>query len=70
MNPKDRYYNPYKVGKRLFEEGYGISDIIGAVKEDCDMEEAFRGYMEAMKRAESKEIRSKLGYARVGLGNV
>lgn len=70
MNLEDRYYKPYKIGKRLYEEGYGISDIIGAVKCDEDMEEAFRGYMEAMKRAESKEIRSKLGYSRVGLGNV
>lgn len=70
MNPKDRYYNPYKIGKRLYEEGHGISDIIGAVKCDEDMEEAFKGYMDSMKRSESKEIRSKLGYSRIGLGNV
>jgi len=70
MNSKDRYYNPYKIGKRLYEEGHGISDIIGAVKCDEDMEEAFKGYMDSMKRSESKEIRSKLGYSRIGLGNV
>ena len=70
MRLKDRYYNPYLIGKHLFEDGFGISDIIGAVKCDEDMEEAFKGYMEAMKRKESKEIRSKLGYSRIGLGNV
>lgn len=59
MKLEDRYYKPYNVGKTLFEQGYGISDIIGAVKQDCDMEEAFRGYMEAMKLKESKEARAK-----------
>lgn len=70
MDFGDRYYKPYKIGQKLFEHGHGISDIIGAVKCDADMEEAFKGYMDAMKRAESKEIRSKLGYSRIGLGNV
>ena len=70
MTLKKRYYNPYKIGKSLFEDGYGISDIYGAVKRDEDMEEAFKGYMDAMKRKESKEIRSKLGYSRIGLNNV
>jgi len=65
MNLEDRYYKPYNVGKKLFEQGYGISDIIGAVKCDQDMEEAFTGYIEAMKQKESKEIRNKLT-----LGNV
>ena len=59
MELKDRYYKPYNVGKRLYEEGYGISDIIGAVKCDEDMEEAFQGYIEAMKQQDSKEIRMK-----------
>lgn len=70
MNPKDRHYNPYKIGKRLFEEGFGISDIVVEVNGDTDLEQAFQGYMDAMKRKESKEIRSKLGYSRVGLGNL
>lgn len=59
MKLEDRYYKPYNVGKKLFETGYGISDIIGAVKSDQDLDEAFTGYIEAMKQQESKDIRTK-----------
>lgn len=65
MKPKDRYYNPYNIGKKLYEQGKGISDIIGAVKCDDDLEQAFKGYMDAIQTAESKEIRSKLGLQNV-----
>jgi hypothetical protein len=68
MNPVDRYYNPYRIGYRLYKNGYGISDLVGAVKQDSDLEEAMRGYTDA--RKEDKEIRSKLGYSRIGLNNV
>jgi hypothetical protein len=71
MNKK---YNPFKIGQRLYKDGLGVSDIWGAVKSDSDMDEAFRGYeyemTKAIKRAEQKEIKSKLGYSRIGLNNV
>lgn len=63
-------YNPYKIGKRLFKEGYGISDIWGAVKTNEDMYEAHRGYSDAQARADLKAIKSKLGYSRIGRNNV
>jgi hypothetical protein len=67
-------YNPFKIGQRLYKDGLGISDIWGAVKNDADMDEAFRGYeyemTKAIKRAEQKETKSKLGYSRIGLDNV
>lgn len=70
MKLNDRYYNPYKIGKRLYKDGYGISDLWSAVKSDADLEEAMRGYTDAQKRADQKHIKSKLGYSRIGLGNV
>lgn len=42
-----QYYNPYEIGRRLFEDGYGISFIAGAVECDEDIEEAERGYNNA-----------------------
>jgi hypothetical protein len=66
MKPED----PYKVGKRLFKEGKGISDLWGAVENDDDLKEAHRGYNDAQNRAEKKEIRSKLGYSRIGRNNI
>ncbi len=67
-------YDPFKIGQRLYKDGLGISDIWGAVKNDADMEAAFRGYeyemTKAIKRAEQKEIKTKLGYSRIGLDNV
>ncbi len=61
---------PYKVGQRLFKEGKGISDLWGAVENDEDLKEAHRGYDDAQNRADKKEIRSKLGYSRIGRNNV
>lgn len=66
MKPKDRHYSPYQIGKRLYKDGYGISDIWGAVKSDEDMEECYRGYCDAQAREEYAEIKSKLGYSRIG----
>lgn len=68
MKMKDRYYDPYRIGYKLYRDGFGISDIPGAVRDDIDIEEAMQGYTDA--RAEDKETRSKLGYSRIGLGNV
>ena len=70
MTSRSKKYDPYKIGKRLYKDGYGISDIWGAVKHDSDMDEAFRGYKDALERDELKQIRSKLGYSRIGLKNV
>lgn len=70
MKLAKRYYNPYNIGKRLFKDSYGISDIAGAVNCDADMEEAYRGYCDAQARAELKQIKSQLGYSRIGLRNV
>jgi hypothetical protein len=74
MSLKDRYYSPYKIGKRLYKDGYGISDIWSAVQSDADMEEAFRGYNEAKAKADAREdlkmLQSKLGYSRIGRNNV
>lgn len=70
----DRYYNPYKIGKRLYKDGYGISDIWSSVKHDKDMEEAYRGYTETKAKDEArqdlKELQSKLGFSRIGRNNV
>mgnify|MGYP006269949879 CR=1 FL=1 len=68
MQLRDRYYNPYRIGYKLYKDGHGISSLIGSVKQDSDLEEAMRGYTDA--RKEDKEIRSKLGYSRIGLNNV
>ena len=66
-------YNPYKIGKQLRKDGYGISDIATAVKCDADIEEAYRGYCDQQRKAEDREERrlvsSKLGYSRIGLNN-
>lgn len=70
MKLANRYYNPYNIGKRLFKDGYGISDIVGAVKCDADIAEAHKGYTDAQARAELKQIKSQLGYSRIGLRNV
>lgn len=40
-------YNPYLIGRNLFLEGRGVSDIWAAVNRDADLDEAFRGYKEA-----------------------
>ena len=67
-------YNPYKIGKNLYKDGYGISDIYGAVKCDADMDECYKGYCDAQAKAEAredlKEIKSNLGYSRIGRNNV
>lgn len=68
MQLRDRYYNPYRIGYQTYRDGNGISALIGAVRHDCDLEEAMRGYTDA--RKEDKEIRSRLGYSRIGLNNV
>ena len=74
MKSKDRYYNPYRIGKRLYWDGYGASHVIGAVKSDADIDEAMKGFMDAKALDETrnnrKEVKSKLGYSRVGLNNV
>ena len=61
---------PYKVGQRLFKEGKGISDLWGAVETDEDLKEAHRGYEDAQARANAKQIRSQLGYSRIGRNNI
>ncbi len=67
-------YDPFKIGQRLYKDGLGISDIWGAVKNDADMDQAFRGYeyemTKAIKRSEQKEIKSALGYSRIGRNNL
>jgi hypothetical protein len=68
MKLEDRYYDPYRIGYKLYRDGKGISDLWGAVKADSDLEEAMRGYTDA--RKEDKEVRSQLGYSRIGLNNV
>jgi hypothetical protein len=42
---------PYEVGERLYMCGSGVSDIWASVKKDSEMDEAFRGYTDAMKKA-------------------
>lgn len=42
---------PYDTGKRLFKEGKGVSDIWGSVESDADLDEAFRGYDDALKES-------------------
>ena len=67
-------YNPYKIGKKLYRDGLGISDVATAVRNDEDIAEALRGYEDAKIHHDAKqtikEIKSKLGYSRVGLNNI
>ena len=62
--------DPYTIGKRLFKEGKGISDLWGAVENDDELREAQRGYDDAQERANAKHIRSQLGFSRIGRNNV
>jgi hypothetical protein len=41
---KPNTYNPYEIGVDLYERGLGVSDIWGAVKQDSDINLAYRGY--------------------------
>lgn len=43
---------PYEIGERLYMCGAGISDIWSSVEKDSDMDQAFRGYTDAMKKAQ------------------
>ena len=65
---------PYNVGKRLYKEGHGISSLWGAVENDEDLVEAQRGYDDALAKDRAKqnlkEIKSKLGYSRIGRNNI
>lgn len=64
---KDRYYNPFNIGRNIYKNRQGLSDLIRAVKSDSDLEEASRGYLYEQERA---QIKAKLAYSRVGLNNV
>lgn len=63
-------YNPYRIGRQLYRDGLGVSDIAGAVRTDADIEECYRGYCEQQFKTEYRqkyrEIRSQLGYTRIG----
>lgn len=65
---------PYQIGKRLYKDGHGISSLWGAVSCDADMDEAQRGYDDAQAKDQAKqdrkEIKSKLGFSRIGRNNV
>ena len=65
---------PYNIGKRHYREGLGISGLWGAVENDNELAEAQRGYDDAqakdLARKDLKEIKSKLGYSRIGRNNV
>jgi hypothetical protein len=69
-----KHESPYEIGKRLYKTGFGISDLWGAVENDEELAEAQRGYDDAeakdRARQDLKEIRSKLGYSRIGRNNV
>lgn len=66
-------YSPYNIGKKLYNDGYGVSDIWSAVRKDSDMDEAWRGYIDAKAKDEQRQdqaaLRSQLGYSRIGLNN-
>lgn len=38
------HLSPYQIGRNLYREGKGVSDIWSAVAEDTDMDECLRGY--------------------------
>lgn len=40
---------PYQIGQSIYKRGLGISDLWGAVSHDSELEEAQRGYDDAMK---------------------
>lgn len=65
---------PYQIGKRLYKDGHGISSIWGAVEHDSDLDECQRGYDDALAKDRAKqnrkEIKSKLGFSRIGRNNV
>jgi hypothetical protein len=66
-------YNPYKIGRRLFKDGLGLSDVATAVRNNEDIGEALRGYEDTMIKYQAQEtikkIKSQLGYSRIGLKN-
>lgn len=37
-------YNPFEIGRKLYRDGLGVSDIWGAVRHDSDLNECHRGY--------------------------
>lgn len=57
----------------MYKDGLGLSDVATAVRCDSDIGEALRGYEDAMIKHQArqtlKEIKSKLGYSRIGLNN-
>jgi hypothetical protein len=46
---------PFEIGKRVAQEGRGISDLWGAVANDSDLPEAQRGYEDALAQPEQAE---------------
>ena len=44
-----QYYDPYAIGQQLFDDGRGLSDVIGAVEKE-DWDECRKGYEEQAQR--------------------
>lgn len=44
-----QYYDPYAIGQKLFDDGKGLSDVIGAVEKE-DWDECRKGYEEQAQR--------------------
>ncbi len=65
---------PFDVGRQVYKDGLGVSDLWGAVENDEELAEAHRGYefemTKAIKRSNQKEIKSLLGFSRIGRNNV
>tara|TARA_R110000868_G_scaffold121379_4_gene321994 strand:+ start:1599 stop:2201 length:603 start_codon:yes stop_codon:yes gene_type:complete len=47
---------PFEIGKRVAQEGRGISDLWGAVANDSDLPEAQRGYEDALAQPEQEPV--------------
>lgn len=47
-NKPIKHYDPYEIGRQLYKDGYGVSDIWGAVKKDADVEICHQGFLSEM----------------------
>lgn len=57
-----KQYGPYEIGRQLYRDGLGMSDIPTAVRTDADIPECYEGYSYEQNLAEYKKLKHRLGY--------
>ena len=66
MRPPEPVKSPYQIGKKLYMDKFGISDIWAAIARDSDFDEAYKGYMDAFRSAnimDGSDLMSDKGYS-------